>query len=52
MQAEEKNKRPDRGSKNKIAEVVNGEEKPKATPKKKVAKVTVNTKSKNNTKKK
>ena len=50
--AEEKNKRPDRGSKNKIAEVVNGEEKPKAAPKKKVAKVTVNAKSKNNTKKK
>ena len=49
---EEKPKRPSRGSKNKdvAAEVIETEEKPKTAPKKKVAKVTVSSKSKNTAK--
>ena len=50
--SEAKAKRPSRGSKNAQKQSEEEEEKPKTAPKKKVAKVTVNNKSKNNTKKK
>ena len=49
---QEKLKRPSRGSKNKDSTEKSAAEKPKTAPKKRIAKVTVNNKTKNTTKKK